>query len=84
VYADTRSQVYRGPTAYTPSSDAAVAATAGQIVTYEGAPAITYFFASSGGRTESVEDGFFGAPPQPWLRSVSDPFEHGALHTWAI
>jgi SpoIID/LytB domain protein len=84
VYADTRSQVYRGPAAYTPTSDAAVAATAGQIVTYEGAPAITYFFASSGGRTESVENGFFGAPPQPWLRSVSDPFERGALHTWAV
>jgi SpoIID/LytB domain protein len=84
VYADTRSQVYRGAAAYTPTSDAAVAATAGQIVTYEGAPAITYFFASSGGRTESVEDAFAGAAPQPWLRSVSDPFERGALHSWTV
>jgi SpoIID/LytB domain protein len=83
VYADTRSQVYRGKAAYTASTDAAVAATAGQIVTYGGAPAITYFFASSGGRTESVENAFPGAAPQPWLRGVRDPYEHGELHTWA-
>src|SRR5207302_155158 len=43
VYADTRSQVYAGPAAYTAATNAAVAATAGQIVTYAGAPAITYF-----------------------------------------
>jgi SpoIID/LytB domain protein len=84
VYADTRSQVYRGAAAYTASTDAAVAATAGEIVTYEGAPAITYFFASSGGQTEDVENAFAGAEPQPWLRGVSDPFEHGPLHSWTV
>jgi stage II sporulation protein D len=82
VYADTRSQVYGGRAAYTPATDAAVAATAGQVVTYEGRPAITYFFASSGGRTESVENGFPGALAEPWLRSVTDPYETGYLHTW--
>ena len=45
VYSDTRSQVYRGAAAETASTNAAVAATAGQIVTYAGKPAITYFFA---------------------------------------
>jgi stage II sporulation protein D len=84
VYADTRSQVYRGPAAYTPQSDTAVAATAGQIVTYGGAPAVTYFFASSGGRTEDVEDAFLGALPEPWLRSVADPFDQGPLHDWHV
>jgi stage II sporulation protein D len=84
VYADTRSQVYRGAAAYTAATDAAVMATAGQIVTYEGAPAITYFFASSGGRTEDVENGFAGATAEPWLRGVRDPFEKGPLHTWAL
>ena len=84
VYADTRSQVYRGPAVYTPQSDAAVAATAGQIVTYGGQPAITYFFASSGGRTEDVEDVFLGALPEPWLRSVEDPFDQGPLHGWHV
>jgi stage II sporulation protein D len=75
VYADTRSQVYRGVAAETAQTNTAVAATAGQIVTYAGRPAITYFFASSGGVTEDVQNGFPGAAPQPWLRSVPDPYE---------
>jgi SpoIID/LytB domain protein len=82
VYADTRSQVYRGVAAQTPQTNAAVAATAGQIVTYNGKPAITYFFASSGGRTENVEDSFIGSEPQPWLRGVVDQYERGDEHTW--
>ena len=84
VYADTRSQVYRGVAAQTPQTDAAVAATAGQIVTYQGRPAITYFFASSGGRTENVESSFTGSQPQPWLRGVVDQYERGDLHTWKV
>lgn len=84
VYADSRSQVYRGAAAYTAQTDAAVAATAGQIVTYAGRPAITYFFASSGGRTEDVQYGFPGALPEPWLRSVADPYESGPLHSWTM
>src|SRR5271166_5657868 len=67
VYSDTRSQVYRGRAAETPQTDAAVAATAGQIVLYDGQPAATYFFASSGGMTESIENSFIGAQPEPWL-----------------
>jgi stage II sporulation protein D len=82
VYADTRSQVYRGMAAQTPQTDTAVAATAGQIVTYAGSPAITYFFASSGGRTENVENAFGGSEPQPWLRGVADQYERGDEHTW--
>ncbi|HEV2973451.1 MAG TPA: SpoIID/LytB domain-containing protein [Solirubrobacteraceae bacterium] len=85
VYADTRSQVYRGVAAQTPQTDAAVAATAGQIVTYAGKPAITYFFASSGGRTENVEDSFIGSQPQPWLRGVVDQYEpSGDNHAWKL
>jgi SpoIID/LytB domain protein len=82
VYADTRSQVYRGVAAQTPRTDAAVAATAGQIVTYGGRPAITYFFASSGGRTEDVENAWPGSEPEPWLRGVIDQYERGDGHTW--
>jgi SpoIID/LytB domain protein len=82
VYADTRSQVYRGVAAQTPQTDTAVADTAGQIVTYDGKPAITYFFASSGGRTENVENSFIGSEPQPWLRGVVDQYERGDEHTW--
>lgn len=83
VYSDTRSQVYRGVAAETSATNAAVAATAGQIVLYGGKPAITYFFASSGGMTENVEDGFPGAEPEPWLRGVVDAYE-GAGSKWKL
>jgi stage II sporulation protein D len=83
VYADTRSQVYRGRAAETPATNRAVAATTGQIVTYAGKPAITYFFASSGGSTESVQNAFPGTTPEPWLQGVPDPFDTGPLHAWS-
>jgi stage II sporulation protein D len=75
VYADTRSQVYLGQAAETATTNAAVAATAGQIVLYDGQPAITYYFASSGGMTENIENSFIGAEPQPWLKGVPDAYE---------
>lgn len=84
VYSDTRSQMYLGKAAETSATNAAVRATKGQIVTYEGHPAITYFFASSGGRTENVQDSFLGASPQPWLKGVPDPYDSGPLHTWKV
>jgi SpoIID/LytB domain protein len=83
VYSDTRSQVYRGGAAETAATNAAVAATARQIVTYGGHPAITYFFASSGGMTESVQDGFPGAGAEPWLVGVTDSYE-GAAARWKV
>jgi stage II sporulation protein D len=85
LYSDTRSQMYRGVTAETPSTNAAVAATSGQIVTYGGKPAVTYFFASSGGWTESIQNVWAGATPEPWLRGVSDPYDDVAgnpYHSW--
>lgn len=82
VYSDTRSQMYLGKAAETPASNAAVKETQGQIVTYQHKPAITFFFASSGGRTENVQDSFIGASPQPWLKGVIDPYDQGPLHRW--
>jgi stage II sporulation protein D len=84
VYSDTRSQVYRGAAAETAQTNAAVAATAGQIVTYAGAPAITYFFASSGGMTEDVQNAWPGSEPQPWLRGVPDPYDTGSQSHWKL
>ncbi|MGN6372721.1 MAG: SpoIID/LytB domain-containing protein [Solirubrobacteraceae bacterium] len=84
VYSDTRSQMYLGKAAETPRTNAAVQATAGQIVTYGGKPAITYFFASSGGHTESAQDAFPGSAPEPWLVGVADPYDGGSLHRWTI
>ena len=83
-YADTRSQVYGG----VGGRDAAhrrrpCAATAGQVVTYEGQPVITYFFSTSGGRTENVENSFVGAGPKPWLKRVDDPYDDvSPQHRW--
>jgi len=75
VYSDTRSQVYLGVAAETAATNAAVAGTAGQVVTYDGKPATTYYFASSGGMTENIENSFIGAQPEPWLKSVPDAYE---------
>lgn len=87
LYPDTRSQEYGGVGAETAASDAAVAATAGQIVTYDGAPAMTYFFSSSGGYTEDVQNAFPGASPEPWLRGVVDPYDgadgNDSYHRWS-
>jgi len=83
-YADTRSQVYGGMGSETPSTDQAVAETAGQVVTYQGKPVVTYFFSTSGGRTENVEN-VFGGEPQPWLRSVDDPYDGvSPRHRWKL
>jgi stage II sporulation protein D len=84
-YPDTRSQVYRGVAAETPSTDAAVAATDGEVVTHQGKPVVTYFFSTSGGRTENAEFGFPGGEPKPWLKSVADPFDKvSPRHRWTF
>jgi stage II sporulation protein D len=83
AYPDTRSQMYRGVAAEFPSTEAAVRATRGQVVTYAGKPVITYFFSTSGGRTENVENSFVGALPRPWLKGVKDPFDSvSPRHRW--
>jgi SpoIID/LytB domain protein len=84
VYSDTRSQMYLGTKAQTARTNEAVAATAGEVVTYGGQPAITYYFASSGGATESVQNAFPGAAPEPWLQGVQDPYDQGPLHSWTV
>jgi SpoIID/LytB domain protein len=82
-YADTRSQVYGGIAAETASTNEAVAATRGQVVTYKGEPVVTYFFSTSGGRTEDVENSFIGSDPKPWLKSVKDPYDGvSPKHRW--
>ena len=82
-YADTRSQVYNGIAGETAPTDAAVAATVGEVVVFEGKPIVTYYFSTSGGRTEDVENSFLGAEPTPYLRSVDDPYDSGSpRHRW--
>jgi stage II sporulation protein D len=82
-YADTRSQVYRGVVGENANTNKAVNATAGQVVTYDGQPITTYFFSTSGGRTESIENVWPGATPQPYLVSVDDPYDTiSPYHRW--
>jgi stage II sporulation protein D len=82
-YPDTRSQVYRGVAGESVQTDAAVAQTAGRILTYGGAPAVTYYFSTSGGHTENVEYSFVGSLSKPWLVGVPDPWDdRSPYHRW--
>ena len=76
VYADTRSQVYGGIAAERPTTNAAVDATAGQVLLYEGKVATTFFFSTSGGRTASIEDVWTRGEAGPLPRRRSRPVRH--------
>jgi stage II sporulation protein D len=75
----TSCQVYGGVDAEQKSSNAAVQATAGQILTYDGKPAMTQFSSSSGGWTA---DG--GVPYLPAKRDPYDDFPANAMHSWSM
>jgi stage II sporulation protein D len=82
VFADVRSQVYRGVHAEVPAATTAVQATRGRVVTVGGQVAKTFFFSTSGGRTATNEEGF-GGTPISYLRSVDDPHDDlSPVHTW--
>ena len=84
-YPDTRSQMYKGADGEVTSTNAAVAATAGQVLRYNGEIAATYFFSTSGGHTEDVQNVFYGATPEPYLTGVSDPYDNiSPKHRWQI
>ncbi len=80
-YSDTRSQMYLGVAAESPSTTAAVDATRRQVLLYNGVVATTYFSSTSGGMTESSQ-GWTGTP-LPYLVSVPDPYDDiSPYHTW--
>jgi stage II sporulation protein D len=82
VFADVRSQVYRGVLAETDASNAAVRATRAAVVTAGGQIAQTFFFSTSGGQTATNEEAFGGAPIA-YLRSVADPHDDlSPYHDW--
>jgi SpoIID/LytB domain protein len=71
---DTRDQVYGGLDGEAASTNAAVDATAHEVVEHSDAVAQTFFFSSSGGRTATPKDGFGPAATNlPYLQSVDDP-----------
>ncbi|HRH32516.1 MAG TPA: SpoIID/LytB domain-containing protein, partial [bacterium] len=70
-------QVYRGYSqeAITPRITEAVEATRGQIVTYNGATAITAYFSRSDGRTRDWSEVWGG--DVPWSKGVAVPCDEG-------
>ena len=73
----TSCQVYGGAGAETSSTDKAVAATAGKILTHSGKPALAQFSSSSGG--------YSSAGSQPYLKAVKDTWDNwsgNANHAW--
>jgi stage II sporulation protein D len=83
LYSDTRSQVYKGLESEYASTNAAVAATRGQVVMYGGKVAQTLYSACSGGHTESAVN-VFGSPV-PYLVGVPDPYDSACpLHEWTL
>ncbi|MGZ5417500.1 MAG: SpoIID/LytB domain-containing protein [Nocardioides sp.] len=73
----TSCQVYGGVGGEDPRANAAVTATAKQVLTYDGKPAFTQFSASSGGWTS--------AGSVPYLPAKADPYdghERNPVHEW--
>lgn len=75
VYDTTRSQVYKGLVAEHPNTNAAIAATAGQVRLYGGQPAFTQFSASNGGTTANP-----GTPTPYLVGGRADTFDTYPVH----
>lgn len=80
VRATTDSQVYGGVGAEDPRTTAAVEATRGQILTYEGRPIFAAYHSDSGGHTEASELVWGGR--YAYLRPVADPYT--AAQPWTL
>jgi SpoIID/LytB domain protein len=62
----------------------AVDETAGEVLLYQGEPAITYYSSTSPGRTFDVEDRF-GGEALPYLRGVEEPDDRASpLSRWRV
>ena len=81
LYSDGRSQTYYGLASEAAGPSQAVRETRGQILMYDGKPAQTFYFSSSGGRTISALDAF--GSDLPYLVSVDDPWDDASPnHAW--
>lgn len=79
----TMSQVYRGYSSEASRSSAAVDATKGIVVKYNGNPVQTFFFSTSGGRTANVSDVWNSSQSSfPYLVSVASPDEESPYNSW--
>jgi stage II sporulation protein D len=77
LLASVLSQVYEGERNIHPRASDAVRQTAGQILTYEGAPARAFFHSTSAGPTEDARDHweFSQSEVLPYLAGVSCPLD---------
>ena len=75
VCATTHCQMYQGLNLSNERTDQAVDETAGELVRYDGEPAITYYSASDGGATEDVRNIWNANADLPHLMGVVDPYE---------
>ncbi len=73
-------QVYRGRSAEHPAADAAIAATAGEVLTYDGVFARTFYHADSGGVIASAAEVWGG--DLPYLQVFQDVASTGPHRTW--
>ena len=80
LYPDTRSQVYGGIAAEEDTTNRAIGSTAGQVVSWRGRVATTFYHSTSGGRTTSNAEAWPGATPVPYLVPVGDPFDRASKH----
>jgi len=80
VCATVECQVYRGRSVEHPASDAAVTATAGEVLTYRGAFARTYYHADSGGVIASSAE-VWGSEI-PYLQAFQDVASGGPHASW--
>lgn len=75
-------QVYRGMEAEHPRTDAAIAATAGVVVTYGGATARTYYHADSGGAVASSAEVW--GTWSPYLLARADAQANTPHRAWSV
>lgn len=73
-------QVYRGVEAEHPRTDAAIAATAGVVVTYQGTTAKTYYHSDSGGVVASSQEVW--GQPSPYLVAMQDVASSTPHRAW--
>ena len=77
VFPTDADQVYSGVESEMPEVNAAVGATAGEIVTWQGQPIQALFHSTCGWSTESSAQVFQNGEPVPYLRATTDRYGQG-------
>jgi len=76
--------VYAGTGAGEPRWVESVARTAGEVLLYEGAPALAMYSSTSGGQTEPIQDVFAGSAARPYLAGADSPDETSPYVDWTV